>query len=412
MPSIDPERLLADLRTLRGIGAHGRGVVRPAFSAADMQARRWIARRYEEAGLEATIDGVGNVLGRSRNPGKALLVGSHSDTQPTGGWLDGALGVIYALEVVRALASDDATRVLAADAVSFQDEESRFVGCLGSRSLTGTLTPDIERGAVDRDGVTLADALRQAGLQGAPRLRVAPGRHAGFLEAHIEQGPHLDDAGMRIGVVTGIVGLRGMRFVFRGQQNHAGTTMMARRRDAATALYELAHRINQEFPKAAAERSVWTMGRARIEPNATSIVPGYAELDLQFRDASEAPLEAFEAIALRLVAEMNARGGVGIEVARARAPIPPTRMDEGLQEHIAAAAARHAPGKWQRMPSGAFHDAGIVAERIPSAMLFIPSIGGISHDFAEDSRDEDIVLGCQVLTDAAAAILTAANAQG
>lgn len=412
MPSIDPERLLADLRTLRGIGAHGRGVVRPAFSAADMQARRWIARRYEEAGLEATIDGVGNVLGRSRNPGKALLVGSHSDTQPTGGWLDGALGVIYALEVVRALASDDATRVLAADAVSFQDEESRFVGCLGSRSLTGTLTPDIERGAVDRDGVTLADALRQAGLQGAPRLRVAPGRYAGFLEAHIEQGPHLDDAGMRIGVVTGIVGLRGMRFVFRGQQNHAGTTMMARRRDAATALYELAHRINQEFPKAAAERSVWTMGRARIEPNATSIVPGYAELDLQFRDASEAPLEAFEAIALRLVAEMNARGGVGIEVARARAPIAPTRMDEGLQEHIAAAAARHAPGKWQRMPSGAFHDAGIVAERIPSAMLFIPSIGGISHDFAEDSRAEDIVLGCQVLSDAAAAILIAANARG
>jgi N-carbamoyl-L-amino-acid hydrolase len=109
---------------------------------------------------------------------------------------------------------------------------------------------------------------------------------------------------------------------------------------------------------------------------------------------------------------MNARGGVGIEVARARAPIPPTRMDEGLQEHIAAAAARHAPGKWQRMPSGAFHDAGIVAERIPSAMLFIPSIGGISHDFAEDSRDEDIVLGCQVLADAATAILTAANARG
>jgi N-carbamoyl-L-amino-acid hydrolase len=411
MPSIDPERLLADLRTLRGIGAHGSGVVRPAFGAADMQARRWIARRYEEAGLEATIDGVGNVLGRSRSPGKALLVGSHSDTQPTGGWLDGALGVIYALEVVRALAADDATRALAIDAVSFQDEESRFVGCLGSRSLSGTLSPDIERDAVDRDGVTLADALRQAGLADAPRLRFAPGRHAGFLEGHIEQGPHLDDAGMRIGVVTGIVGLRGMRFVFRGQQNHAGTTMMARRRDAATALYELAHRINQEFPKAAAEHSVWTMGRARIEPNATSIVPGYAELDLQFRDASEAPLEAFEAIALRLVAEMNARGGVGIEATRARAPIAPTRMDEGLQEHIAAAAARHAPGKWQRMPSGAFHDAGIVSERIPSAMLFIPSIGGISHDFAEDSRDEDIVLGCQVLADAAAAILTSANSQ-
>ena len=409
MPTINPDRLLADLRTLRSIGAQGPGVVRPAFSAPDMEARRWLKGRYEEAGLEATIDGVGNVLGRSRGRGKALLIGSHSDTQPTGGWLDGALGVIYALEVVRALSADEATRAFAVDAVSFQDEESRFIGCLGSRSLIGALTPELEQGAVDRDGVKLADALREAGLADASRLRLAPERYAGFLEAHIEQGPHLEDTDKKIGVVSGIVGLRGMRFVFRGQQNHAGTTMMGRRRDAATALYELAHRINQEFPKVAGERSVWTMGRARIEPNATSIVPGYAELDLQFRDASEAPLDAFEAVVEGLVAEMNARGGVRIEATRARAPIAPTRMDEALQQHIAAAAERHAPGKWQRMPSGAFHDAGIVSACIPSAMLFIPSIGGISHDFAEDSRDEDIVLGCRVLADAAASILAAAN---
>lgn len=406
MPGIDPDRLLADLRTLRGIGAHGRGVVRPAFSAADMEARRWLARRYQEAGLEATIDGAGNVLGRSRHPGRALLIGSHSDTQPTGGWLDGALGVIYALEVARALAADTSTRELAVDAVSFQDEESRFVGCLGSRSITGALAAQMEEAATDRDGVTLADARRQAGLAEVPRLRLEAGRYAGFLEAHIEQGPQLEDTGRKIGVVNSIVGLRGTRFVFRGQQNHAGTTMMARRRDAAAALYELAYRINQEFPKVAAEHSVWTMGRARIEPNATSIVPGYAELDLQYRDASEVPLDAFEKVAHRLVAEMNARGAVSIEAVPARAPIPPTRMDEGLQEHIAQAAERHAPGKWQRMPSGAFHDAGIISACLPSAMLFIPSIGGISHDFAEDSREEDIVLGCRVLADAAASILS------
>jgi N-carbamoyl-L-amino-acid hydrolase len=410
MPRIDPARLLADLRHLRSIGAQGIGVVRPAFSAKDMEARRWLKSRYEEAGLEATIDGVGNVLGRSRQPGKALLLGSHSDTQPTGGWLDGALGVIYALEVVRALAADRATRSLAVDAVSFQDEESRFVGCLGSRSLIGALTADIEQGAVDRDGVSLAGALREAGLADAPRMRLARERYAGFVEAHIEQGPDLEDTGRNIGVVTGIVGLRGIRFVFRGQQNHAGTTMMARRRDAATALYELAHRINQEFPKVAGVRSVWTMGRLRVEPNATSIVPGYADLDLQFRDAAEAPLDAFSAVVARLVAEMNARGGVSIEATPARAPIPPTRMDAGLQAHIETAAERHAPGKWQRMPSGAFHDAGIISASIPAAMLFIPSIGGISHDFAEDSREEDIVLGCQVLADAAASIVAAANA--
>ena len=194
MPRIDPERLLSDLRELRAIGAQGRGVVRPAFSAADMEARRWLKRKYEEAGLEATIDGVGNVLGRSRNSGRALLIGSHSDTQPTGGWLDGALGVIYGLEVVRALGADDATRALPVDAVSFQDEESRFVSCLGSRSLTGQLTPEIEQQAVDSSGVTLTDALREAGLTGVSRLHVSSERYAGFIEAHIEQRPHLEDS--------------------------------------------------------------------------------------------------------------------------------------------------------------------------------------------------------------------------
>ena len=409
MPAIDPERLLADLRALRSIGAQGIGVVRPAFSARDMEARRWLKARYEEAGLEATIDGVGNVLGRSNNSGKALLVGSHSDTQPTGGWLDGALGVVYALEVARALGADKATRDLPVDIVSFQDEESRFVGCLGSRSLIGALAPEMEEGAVDRDGVSLTDAVKKAGLAGVPRLKLSRERYAGFVEAHIEQGPTLEDAGLRIGVVTGIVGLRSIRLTFRGQQNHAGTTMMARRLDASAALYEFAHRINTEFPKAAAERTVWTMGRLKVEPNAASIVPGYADLDLQFRDASEAPLDAFEEIVEGIVAEMNARGGVTIEAARSRAPIPPTTMDEGLRRHLEAAAERRASGKWMRLPSGAFHDAGILSSAIPSAMLFIPSIGGISHDFAEDSREEDIVLGCQVLADAVASAATAAN---
>jgi N-carbamoyl-L-amino-acid hydrolase len=409
MPRIDPQRLLEDLRTLRAMGAQGRGVVRPAFSAADLEARRWLERRFAEAGLDTTTDGVGNVLGRSRKSGRALLLGSHSDTQPTGGWLDGALGVIYALEVVRTLADDHATRALPVDAVSFQDEESRFLGCLGSRSLTGALTAEMEQGAADSRGETLAAALAEAGLANVPRARLERERYAGFVEAHIEQGPHLEDAGRRIGVVSSIVGLRGIRFILRGQQNHAGTTMMTRRRDAATALYELAYRINQEFPKAAAERTVWTMGRVRIEPNATSIVPGYAELDLQFRDPDDAPLDAFVAIVTQLVAEMNARGGVSVEAQPARAPIAPTKMDARLRVHIEAAAERHAPGLWQRMPSGAFHDAGIVSAVMPSAMLFIPSIGGISHDFAEDSREEDIVLGCQVLADAAASILIEAN---
>ena len=144
MPEINPDRLLADLRHLRTFGAEGNGVVRTSFSDVDMQAREWLRERMAEAGLAASIDGVGNVIGRSPNPGPALLVGSHSDTQPRGGWLDGALGVIYGLEVARALAESDQTRDLAVDAVSWIDEEGTYYGCLGSRSFCGVLDPDVE----------------------------------------------------------------------------------------------------------------------------------------------------------------------------------------------------------------------------------------------------------------------------
>jgi len=405
MPKINADRLLADLKELRRHGAEGIGVVRPAFSIQDMEARRWLKSRYEQAGLDASIDGVGNVFGHSRNPGPALLIGSHSDTQPTGGWLDGALGVIYGLEVARALSEAPETAGLAVDAVSWQDEESRFYSSLGSRSFAGKFTPEQEAGVTDKQGVPLSAALAEAGLSAVPRQRLAPERYAGFLEAHIEQGPHLEEDGNKIGIVTEIVGLRGTVFTFRGQQNHAGTTMMSGRKDAATALYALANAINEEFSKAAGPRTVWTMGRAILHPGASSIVPGYAELELQFRDRSTGVLDAFEDIAEKLVAKINARGGAQVEIAPAREKIPPSPMDERLQAHLVQSAETHTPGQWVKMPSGAFHDAGVLHDVLPCAMLFIPSIGGISHDFSENSHDEDIVLGGQVLADAAASIL-------
>lgn len=409
MPKINSERLMADLRHLRSIGAVDNGVVRPALSEADMTARRWLRDRYAEAGLEASIDGVGNVLGHSRNNGPALLIGSHSDTQPRGGWLDGALGVIYALEIARACAEDPETADLAIDVVSWQDEESNFLSCLGSRAWCGSLDPEVEAAAVGRDGTPLAEALAAAGLTDVPRARIEEGRHVGYLEAHIEQGANLEVAEELIGVVTAIVGIRGRRIRFHGQQNHAGTTTMARRRDAATALFEMAHRINQEFASIADDATVWTIGRVDVQPGAASIVPGYAELDLQFRDQDASILDRFEEIVERLAKEINDRGRISVEVEPARAPIPPSIMDGGLQSHIAASAARHAPDKWRSMPSAAGHDPMIIVEKLPCAMLFIPSIEGISHDFAEDSHDADIILGCQVLADAAALILTEAR---
>lgn len=404
MLRINADRLLADLDRLRCFGAQSTGVVRPAFSDADMQARYWLREQFEQAGLRSLIDGLGNVLGFSRNPGKAILMGSHADSQSTGGWLDGAMGVIYALEVARCLSESAAHRHLAVDIVAFQDEESRFVGCLGSRSLTGSLDDPTVQNAVDKDGVRLVDALNHAGLSGTPREQLDLGRYLGFLEAHIEQGPTLEAHAMRIGVVTDIVGVRGLKVVFKGQQNHAGTTMMALRRDASTSLYEFAYRINQCFAAHAAPRSVWTMGRVKLIPNASSIIPGYAELDLQFRDADEAQLERFASLAHEVRDLMTQSSGVDIEIVEARAPIKPSRMSEALYQHLEQSAQEHVPDAWMHLPSGAFHDAGIMAAFMPSAMLFIPSIKGISHDFAEDSHRDDLVLGCQVMASAVASM--------
>lgn len=405
MPKINAERLLADLDHLRTIGGVETGVIRTALSETDMEARRWLKKRFEEAGLETTIDGVGNVLGRSAKPGPALLIGSHSDTQPRGGWLDGALGVIYGLEIARALAEDPETANLAVDVVSWQDEEGSFMSCLGSRSWCGVLDPEAETAATARDGTKLTDAIAAAGLTDVPRLTMEENRYLGYLEAHIEQGAYLEQAQQHVGVVTAIVGIRAMRFNFYGEQNHAGTTTMARRKDAATALYELAHRVNQEFPSVAGERTVWTMGRAVVQPGAASIVPGYAELDLQFRDQDESILDRFEEIAAAIADDINSRGKARVEYTRSRQPVRPSYMDEGFQKHIAAAAEATVPGKWQSMPSAAGHDPMVITAKLPCAMLFVPSIGGISHDFAEDTDRGDIAIGCQVLADAASSIL-------
>lgn len=405
MPTINSARLLDTLQTLRSFGAAGHGVVRPSLSPVDMQARRWLRTCMAEAGLDARIDGVGNVIGRSRNPGKALLVGSHSDTQPQGGWLDGALGVVYGLEVVRAFAEDPGTRELAVDAVAWVDEEGTYLGCLGSRSFCGTLTPEAMAAAANAQGQRLSQALTAAALDGIPPARLQPERYLGYLEAHIEQGPYLEAEGNKIGVVTSIVGIRGCKIYFHGQQNHAGTTPMPRRKDAGVALIEFAYTLRRAFEAMAGPQTVWTIGRVAFSPGAPSIIPGEAEMILQYRDPDEERLERFERTVYELADTTNRQGPVTVTVTPNRVPIKPTIMDAALQQHIATAAARHASGAWVHMPSAAGHDPMVLSDYLPCAMLFVPSIGGISHDFAEDTSEADIVLGCQVFADAAAAVL-------
>jgi N-carbamoyl-L-amino-acid hydrolase len=403
---IDGERLLRDLRTLRSIGAYRTGAHRPTYSPQDMEARHWLAARLVEAGLDAEIDGIGNVIGRGRGDAGRdaglLLLGSHLETQPHAGWLDGALGVIYGLEVARALGRG-------IDVAAWADEEGHYGSFLGSRSFCG-LVNDAELDACRNrdDGTPLRAALQRAGLAGRPRAVVDPARYRGYLEAHIEQGAELDDTGLRLGVVTSIVGSRGFRIVFEGVQNHAGTTRMAVRRDAGVALVRLAAAIDRRFPQIAGARTVWTVGRITLQPGAPSIVPGHAEMLFQFRDTDSTLLDRLEQELETLVAKAGvAEAGQGscqvtLEPLSRSVPV---MMDAGFQEVLEHAAEHCAPGLVTRMPSGAGHDAQILASKLPAAMLFVPSIGGVSHHWSEDTNEADIVLGCAAFADAAAEIL-------
>ncbi|MCO5144847.1 MAG: M20 family metallo-hydrolase [Aquamicrobium sp.] len=389
---IRTERMMNDLDTMRGFGACGTGVVRPAFSEIDIRSRGWLVERMEAAGLEVHVDEIGNVFGIPPGDGPCFLVGSHSDTQPEGGWLDGVYGVVAGLEIARASLETGGPRIAC---VSFQDEEGRFTPLTGSRVWTGRLAPEAADALADSAGVTLAEARRNRdGLP--PASAVSPDRFSGFLEIHIEQGPVLDIAGERIGVVESIVGIRSQRMSFVGEQNHAGTTPMAMRRDAFQALVAFTAEIGRRFAGMIGPATVWTIGQVALHPNATSIVPGRADFWLQWRDGDDALLDRMRDV-------IDATAG---EVARDRglswsksdySQIAATRSDPALVEALAGAAEQLAPGAWRRMPSGALHDAANASTRMPMAMLFVPSIGGRSHCFDEDTRREDLVLGAEVL---------------
>jgi beta-ureidopropionase / N-carbamoyl-L-amino-acid hydrolase len=412
MPQIKRGRLLTDLRRLAEFGAYKSGVHRPTFSHEDIEARRWLAGRFTDAGLEASIDGIGNVFGRSCAAGPRLLIGSHSESQNHAGWLDGALGVIYGLEVARAFREDPRTAGSAIDVASWADEEGHFGSFLGSRSFIGDVTDEeIDKARDHNNGTPLREALAAAGLAGRKRETIVASDTIGYLEAHIEQGDTLDEAGLRLGVVTGIVGIRQYRIVFVGEANHAGTTRMVKRKDAGVALVKLCAAIADRFPQVSGPRSVWTLGAIRLEPGQPSIVPGRAEMMFQVRDLEAVQLQRFEDVLLALVTEANATGPCAVTMETVWT-VSPVLMSQTFQDALSRAAQKHAPGKFIAMPSGAGHDAQILARKLPSAMLFVPSIKGVSHHWTEDTSEADIVLGCQTLADAAEKIALAARGFG
>ena len=389
----DTKRFLDDLGTLRRIGAFKTGVHRPTYSPPDMESREWLMARMTEAGLAAEMDGIGNVIGRHPGPGPKLLAGSHIESQNEAGWLDGALGVVAALGLARA--------GLAVDVIAFADEEGHYGSFIGSRSFTGLLPEaEIDSLANRYHGKPLRVALHEAGLAGRPRLQMEEGRYKGFVEMHIEQGTTLEAAGEQVGVVSGIVAIWQYRIVFDGQQDHAGGTTMAERRDAGLAAVRLLAWIDTEFPKHCADRTVWTCGRIALSPGAGSIIPGRAEVLFQIRDIAPDVLQRLDTLLRRAVQESNRRERctAALEVVSQSAP---ALCDTAWQTALSAAAEALAPGKWRVLPSGAGHDAQYMARKMPSAMLFVPSIGGISHHWSEDTAPEDLAMGLRVLTEGA-----------
>jgi allantoate deiminase len=393
--------LASDLEEAARIGADGGGVSRFAWTPELARANEWLVGRLQELGLETEIDAAGNVLGRwEEGEGTAVLVGSHLDTVPRGGRYDGALGVLAALEVVRTLRREGVSLLRPLWIVSFNDEEgSRFqTGMLGSRAFIG----DLDREDWRRRGV--ADAMAAGGFD-FERLGEAKAvdRVGAYLELHIEQGPVLEKEGLDLGIVSGIAGLLGFCVRLSGEANHAGTTPMASRRDALAG----AARIVLELRDEARSRGDMTanVGILTVAPGGFNVIPGTAEFTIDARAGDADAFARAERFVKETLERVAAEEQLELEVTETHRK-QPTPLDPELQELLTRAAA--AEGAIARsMPSGAGHDAMVLAKQVPAAMLFVPSRAGISHSPDEYTSPEQCELGARVLARAVRALVAA-----
>jgi hydantoinase/carbamoylase family amidase len=401
-PAIDADRVVADLRALEELTGGPEGARRVCWGEEWRTARAWLTEKLGEIGLEPERDEAGNLwayLPGDEEP--ALALGSHVDSVPAGGWLDGALGVAAALGVLRAWAEADRRPPRTLALVDFADEEgSRFGRSLfGSSAVAGTLAPSELEGLVDADGETIGEVLAANGVElpAAPLAAARLERIDAYLELHIEQGPVLESERCPCAAVSGCAGVERRRFRFSGQASHAGTTPMDARRDAGLAAAELALAVE----RAAGEHGgVGTAGALALSPGIVTAVAGRAELDVDLRnpdaDALTAMLEQ-----VRTAAETI---GSARRCLLEEAPIwriEPIPFDADL---VAAAtgASVAAGGREEPLPSGALHDAAEIARVRPAAMIFVASRHGISHAKEEDSGEADLLAAIEAFGSLAA----------
>lgn len=399
MLRVDADRLQADFAALASIGSTpAGGITRTTFDDAHLAARAWFVERASAAGLEARVDAAGNhsaVLPARSAGARTVLLGSHLDSVPNGGRFDGALGVLAALEVLRVVREAGVELPVTLEAVDFTDEEGTFVGLLGSWALTGALTTEIL--ASPRGGrEALLAGLARAGLaeNQLSDARRDPATLAAYLELHIEQGPVLERDRVDVGIVSGIAGSRSFRLTFDGDARHAGTTPMAGRRDAAVGagrfLVGVREMVVRDFPGCVA-----TVGDVRVQPGAFNVVPGRAQVSLECRSLDPAQLDALEQALLER-ARYDANGErLALEI-EAVGCWEPVRLDAAVRAAIRRTTASLGLSSVE-LPSGAGHDAQALAAVTPSGMIFVPSVGGISHQPAEQTAWQDCVNGANVL---------------
>jgi N-carbamoyl-L-amino-acid hydrolase len=395
---VDPRRTIAELKELRALTGNADGAQRVAWTDSWLKAREWFTSKLAGLPVQDRYDAAGNRWITMRGVGeKALLLGSHLDSVPNGGWLDGCLGVMSALDVFRAFADRyDGIPPVTVRLVDWADEEGARFGrsLLGSSAFAGTHSIDADRGRTDKDGVRLEDALRRCGVEidRFPEAQRERGNAAAYLELHIEQGPVLEAMGLPLGVVLGTKGVERHAITFHGQEAHSGSTPMKVRRDALAAAAKLALEIRAIAGKHA--DSVCTMGSLKTFPGIVTAVVGRCEATLDQRDLDAGVLAGMYREAREASERFAQEERCTVEWSRIWSiePVPfhPTLID------FCEAAVKETAGGANRMPSGPLHDAAEVSRcGIPTVMMFVQSLGGISHNKIEDTKEEHLEMAVE-----------------
>jgi allantoate deiminase len=397
--TVDQDLLGTYIEELGAIGETPEGMYRFQYDDAWQRARDSLLAWIGEAGLEGRVDAVGNVFGRLSGSGDGvILTGSHVDTVPSGGKYDGALGVVGGLAALAALRAHGTPTATLEVVALCEEESSRFpANFFGTRAMLGLVAPGEPERLLDRDGMTMAAAMRQAGLD--PAAVAAAERHdlRAFLELHIEQGRVLADEGVDIGLVEVIPGIAWETITVHGRQDHAGATPMDLRKDALQAAAQMAREITVLVAQEG-RPAVVTTGRWTVEPGQPSVVPGLARFSLDLRHPDLAVRDRLLDGVHRICAAVAERHGVEVDVIRDKDEEPAT-MDGRLLD-VCRDAAERCGATWRRMPSGAGHDSQLMASRVPTAMVFVPSVEGRSHTPAEFTSLPDCVRGASVLATA------------